>query len=106
MHIIPPADNEEFSSTVIESDPEVPNERTSLLRNKANGNNDEDNDVQVDVVSVREESAEPKQTTLGLLSDRHFWALTFIVFVVLGSVSSSYRHARAFVLTNAWDSVK
>lgn len=106
MHIIPPADNEEFSSTAIESDPEVPNERTSLLRNKANGNNDEDNDVQVDVVSVREESAEPKQSTLGLLSDRHFWALTFIVFVVLGSVSSSYRYARAFVLMNAWDSVK
>jgi len=89
MHSIPSAPKEEFGSEVIATDPEVPNERTTLLPNKVNGNDDEH--VQVDVVSVSGESREPKESALDLLSDRNFWALVFILFIVLGSVSCSTR---------------
>ncbi|KAI9574170.1 MFS general substrate transporter [Boletus coccyginus] len=83
MHSISSAPKEEFNSEVIASDPEVPNERTALLPNKVNGNDDEQ--VQVDVVSVSGESPEIKESTLDLLSDRNFWALVFVVFIILGS---------------------
>lgn len=87
MHIIPPASKEEFNSVVIASDPEIPNERTTLLPNKTNGNNDEHEEVQVEIVSIPDEIPESKQSVLGLISDRNFWAFAFIAFVVLGSVS-------------------
>lgn len=87
MHIIPSDSNQEPNSVVTASDPEVPNERTALLPNKPNGNDDERDQIQVDVVPVADESPESKNSVLDLLSDRAFWALVFIVFVVLGSVS-------------------
>jgi hypothetical protein len=100
MHIIPSAPKEESNSAIIASDPEVPNERTVLLPNKTNGNDDERDQVQVDVVSVSDDSPESKESVLDLLSDRNFWALVFIVFVVLGSVScSSHRRAGTFGFT-------
>ncbi|KAG9313344.1 MFS general substrate transporter [Chiua virens] len=62
MHIIPPASNDESEPTP--SDPEVPNERTTLLPNKIQ---------------------DPKTAYSLLLSDRNFWVLAFTMFVVLGS---------------------
>lgn len=87
MHIIPSAPEEESKSVIVASDPEAPNERTTLLPNKTNGNDGEHEQVQVDVVPVSDESPEFKKSALDILSDRNFWALAFIVFVVLGSVS-------------------
>lgn len=89
MHIIPSDPKEESKSATLASDPEVPNERTTLLPNKTNGNDVEHDQIQVDVVSVADESPESKNSALDILSDRNFWALAFIVFVVLGSVSYS-----------------
>ncbi|KAF8552588.1 MFS general substrate transporter [Imleria badia] len=87
MHMIPPAPTgkEESSSAVIAGDPEVPNERTTLLPKTTSGDNDEQDQVQVDVVSVCEEIPESKGSALDLLSDRDFWALAFVLFVIAGS---------------------
>lgn len=89
MHIIPSALEEESKSATLASDPELLNERTALLPNKTNTNDVEHDQVQVDVISVADESPEFKNSALDILLDRKFWALVFIVFVVLGSVSCS-----------------
>lgn len=94
MHVIPPAPEEASKVVVVASDPEAPNERTTLLPNKTNGNDADHVQVQVDVAPVSDECPESKQSALDILSDRNFWALAFIVFVVLGSVSQ-HTHIRA-----------
>ncbi|KAF8552589.1 MFS general substrate transporter [Imleria badia] len=98
LHTIPPAPKEESNYAVITTDPEVPNERTSLLPNKTNGNNDEHEQVQVEVVSVSE-STESNESALGLLSDRNFWAFALIVFVVLGSCETIISNIGTIVLS-------
>jgi len=99
MHIIPSDPKEESNSAIIASDPEVPNERTALLPNKTNGNDDEHDQGQVDVVSISDDSPEPKESVLDLLSDRNFWALVFIVFVVLGSCEMIISNLGTIVLS-------
>ena len=86
MHVIPPPPGEGSNLATTASDPEVPNERTTLLPHKSNGNADEPDQVQVDVVPVSDGLLEIKNSALDLLSDRNFWVLLFIVFVILGSV--------------------
>lgn len=87
LHVIPSAPEEVSKSIIPAGDPETPNERTALLSNKTNRNDHQDDQVQVDVVPISDESLESKNSTSDLLSDRNFWALAYIVFVVLGSVS-------------------
>ena len=106
MHIIPSESKADSNSAIITSDPEVPDERTALLPNKTNGNDDERDQVQVDAVSISHDPQEPQGTVLDLLSDRTFWVLVFIVFVVLGSVSCSLAHSFPVVFIDTSDSVR
>ncbi|KAG8217975.1 MFS general substrate transporter [Butyriboletus roseoflavus] len=99
MHIIPSDSIQESKSAVPAIDPEVSNERTALLPNKTNGNDDEHDQGQVDVVPVADEFSESKNNVLDLISDRNFWALAFIVFVVLGSCEMIISNIGTIVLS-------
>jgi len=96
MHAIPSIPKEESNSVLVTHDMEAPNERTPMLPNKTNGS---DNQVPVDFVSLRDQSQEPTQSTLDVLSDRNFWALAFIVFVVLGSCEMIISNIGTIVLS-------
>ncbi|KAF8120805.1 MFS general substrate transporter [Boletus edulis] len=96
MYAIPSTPKEESSSVILTNDLEAPNERTPMLPNKTNDNQVV---VRVDVVSLRDQSPEPKQSTLDVLSDRNFWALAFIVFVVLGSCEMIISNIGTIVLS-------
>ncbi|KAH0826915.1 MFS general substrate transporter [Lanmaoa asiatica] len=99
LHIIPSVPEEELKSATLASDPEVPNERTTLLSNRTNGNDNEHDQVQDDVVSVSDESKDSKNSTLDVLSDHTFWALVFIAFVVLGSCEMIISNIGTIVLS-------
>ncbi|KIJ16677.1 hypothetical protein PAXINDRAFT_98498 [Paxillus involutus ATCC 200175] len=88
LHVIPPTSEDVVTVAAPSDNPKEPDERTALLPNKTNGNGQIE--VQVDVVpdGVKEEP-KAKQSALDVLKDRNFWALAFVVFVVLGTVSHS-----------------
>ncbi|KIJ68880.1 hypothetical protein HYDPIDRAFT_178843 [Hydnomerulius pinastri MD-312] len=79
------------------ADPEEPDERTALLPNKTNGNGH--GEVQVEVVPVVDETPQVKQSALDVLKDRNFWALAFVVAVVLGSYEMIISNIGTIVLS-------
>lgn len=83
LHIIPPS--EDVPSVVLE-DPEGlthVDERTALLQGKRN----DATQIEVHVTPV---SPVEDVSAIALFKDYHFWALVFIMFVILGSVSFLY----------------
>jgi hypothetical protein len=83
LHIIPPPKDLpdvdlEDSEGSTESD-----ERTAFLPRKRN----HAAEVEADVTSV---STVEDGSAMGLFKDHSFWALVFVMFVILGSVSSLY----------------
>ncbi|KAF9218086.1 hypothetical protein BS17DRAFT_722274, partial [Gyrodon lividus] len=99
MQVIPSASEDVATAAALLDDPEEPDERTALLPNKTGVNGSGQVQVQVDAVPVvEEEEPKTKQSTLDVLKDLNFWALTFVVFVVLGSVSRPLDLSFSFAL--------
>lgn len=83
LHIIPPP--EDHPSVILEDSEGSAHvdERTTLLQGKRNHTAE----IEVDVISV---STIDDSSVIALLKDHNFWALAFIMFVILGSVSLFY----------------
>ncbi|KIJ16685.1 hypothetical protein PAXINDRAFT_10393 [Paxillus involutus ATCC 200175] len=85
MHVIPPASEDVATAAALFDNPEEPGERTALLPNKTNGNGNRQIEIQDGVaLYVVEDELKAKQSALDVLKDRNFWALAFVVSVVLG----------------------
>ncbi|KAF8838329.1 MFS general substrate transporter [Paxillus ammoniavirescens] len=97
LHVIPPTSEDVATVAAPSDNPEEPDERTSLLPNKTNGNGQIE--VQVDVVPDVVEEPKAKQSTLDVLKDRNFWALAFVVFVVLGTCEMIISNIGTIVLS-------
>ncbi|KIK97495.1 hypothetical protein PAXRUDRAFT_824888 [Paxillus rubicundulus Ve08.2h10] len=98
LHVIPPTSKDVATVAALSDNPEEPDERTALLPNKTNGNGQIE--VRVDITSdVVEGGPKAKQSALDVLKDRNFWALAFVVFVVLGTCEMIISNIGTIVLS-------